>query len=248
MRKNSGVSMISLVITIIVIIILAAVAFGSSTDTIANANFSSFNNDVAEVQNAFMPQAVTLEGNQGKEGVTRTPAQVYNFIAKGGTLLGASGEDHWLSRADANDIGCTQLKESAMEEVIDYALPTLKVSTLGSNGVKCSYFVTREGTVFVWPPFIHENKLWVNGSTTVKDANGNDYAPESGEIYPTTGEVTFMVGKTPIKLSASAAPADNTAATTAIKGAGEATIYYIDGSNVSPVGVESSGLYTLSAQ
>ena len=34
MKKNSGVSMISLVITIIVIIILAAVAFGSSTDTI----------------------------------------------------------------------------------------------------------------------------------------------------------------------------------------------------------------------
>ena len=103
MKKNSGVSMISLVITIIVIIILAAVAFGSSTDTIENANFSNFTNNVAEVQALLTEKAVTLKGNEGKEGVSRTDAQVYNFIAKGATLI-EDNTKHWLSKSDASNI------------------------------------------------------------------------------------------------------------------------------------------------
>lgn len=246
MRKNSGVSMISLVITIIVIIILAAVAFGSSTDTIENANFSNFTNNVSEVQGLLDQQAVTLKGNEGKEGVSRTDAQVYNYIAKGATLVDESGEN-WLSRADANEMTCTQLKAADMEKVIDYALPAIKVSTANSNGVNCSYFVTNEGKVFVWPPYIYENELYVNGDTKIPGAT-----PESGEVYPTTGGTfNFKVGNTTIYLSASAAPADQAAVNTLMSGTDatkQYTIYYTDGTNVSPVGAESTALYKLAAQ
>ena len=230
MKKNSGVSMISLVITIIVIIILAAVAFGSSTDTIENANFSNFTNNVAEVQNLLDQQAVTLKGNEGKNGVSRTDAQVYNYLAKGATLT------------DASDMGCTQLKESAMPTVIDYALPQIKVSTLGSNGVKCSYFVTNEGKVFVWPPYIYENELYVNGDTKLEGKT-----PESADVYTTSGDFTFNVGNATIKVSTADAPtADPT--TTIKTTTGEATIYYKDGANKSPLGIEANALYTLKAQ
>ncbi len=184
MKKNLGVSMISLVITIIVIIILAAVAFGSSTDTIENANFSNFTNNIAEVQNLLDQQAVTLKGIEGKNGVQRTDAQVYNYIAKGATLVDKDGKN-WLTRAYAEKMHCTQLSGDAMPKVIDYELPKIKTSTQKLNSVECSYFVTKTGTVFIWPPYIYNNELYVNGDTKLVDENGNAYTPESGEVYTT---------------------------------------------------------------
>lgn len=247
MRKNSGVSMISLVITIIVIIILAAVAFGSSTDTIENANFSNFTNNVAEVQGLLTEKAVTLKGESGKDGVQRTDAQVYNYIAKGATLTDTDGKN-WLTRADAESMACTQLKEAAMEEVIDYKLPEIKVSTYGSNNVKCSYFVTNEGKVFVWPPYIYQNELWVNGDTKVANATtGVAYSPDSGESYAGDKSVSFKVGNAVITIDAAA----NVPATSdAVKDfTSTATIFYTDGgSNASPIGREANVLFELAGQ
>ena len=161
-------------------------------------------------------------------------------LARGATLVDKSGEN-WLSRADANDMGCTQLKPDAMAEVIDYELPAIKVSTANSNGVQCSYFVTNEGKVFVWPPYIYENELYVNGDTKIPGAT-----PESGEVYPTTGSYSFKVGNATIKVDPTTTPAADP--TTAIKATAEATIYYKDGDNKSPIGIEANGLYKLAAQ
>lgn len=182
MKKNLGVSMISLVITIIVIIILAAVAFGSSTDTIENANFSNFANNIAEVQNLLDQKVIALKGIEGKNGVQRTDAQVYNYVAKGATLVDKEGKN-WLTRSLAEKMACTQLSGDAMPKVLDYELPEIKTSTIYTNSVKCSYFVTKNGTVFVWPPYIYNNELYVNGDTKLVDENGNAYTPESGEVY-----------------------------------------------------------------
>lgn len=248
MKKNSGVSMISLVITIIVIIILAAVAFGSSTDTIENANFSNFTNNVAEVQGLLDQQAVTLKGNEGKDGVSRTDAQVYNYIAKGATLVDTKGEN-WLSRAEATKLGCTQLSGEAMPTVIDYELPKIKVATLGSNGVNCSYFVTNTGKVFVWPPYIYENELYVNGDTKLVDDDGNAYLPESGEVYPEDGDADFEFEVAGAKIVVTAvAPEDVDAIDTTLAADPVQTIFYVDGDNKSPVGAEHNGLYQIDVQ
>lgn len=229
MRKNSGVSMISLVITIIVIIILAAVAFGSSTDTIENANFSNFTNNVAEVQGLLDQQAVTLKGNEGKEGVSRTDAQVYNFIAKGASLLDENTK-YWLTRADATKIGCTQLSGDAMGEVIDYELPEIKVSTESANAVQCSYFVTNEGKVFVWPPYIYQDELYVNGDTKLEGVTATD-PDASGDVY---GDYTFKIGNATISVTATAA---NLAGVD-----GAADIFYTG--TTSPTGREAAALNT----
>ncbi len=184
MKKNLGVSMISLVITIIVIIILAAVAFGSSTDTIENANFSNFVNNIAEVQNLLDQKVVALKGTEGKNGVQRTDAQVYNYIAKGATTLNDTEGKYWLPRGYAAKLECTRIEPDTSKEAIGYELPKIRVSTLYTNGIDCSYFVTNTGTVFVWPPYIYKDELWVNGDTKLVDENGNSYKPQSGEVYP----------------------------------------------------------------
>ncbi len=232
MRKNSGVSMISLVITIIVIIILAAVAFGSSTDTIENANFSNFTNNVAEVQGLLSQQAVTLKGEEGKGGVNRTDAQVYNFIAKGATLE-EDNEKHWLSRSKANEIGCTQLNSGDMPTVIDYELPDIKVSTEGANSVLCSYFVTRTGKVFVWPPYIYQNELYVNGDTKLMSGD-NAYAPESGEVYG--ANFKFTIDGVDIVVGSGAADVDSandiTYANTSVSPAGREIVKLYDETEV----------------
>ncbi len=234
MKTNKGVSMISLVITIIVIIILAAVAFGSSTDTIENANFSNFTNDIAEVQNLLTEKAVTLRGTEGQNGTARTDAQVYNFIAKGATTL-ENGEDYWLSRSEANGLACTQLSGDVMKEVIDYELPEIKVATNGQNSVKCSYFVTNTGKVFVWPPYIYQDELYVNGDTKISgDAKDNfeavfksgyDFTVDDVKIIVTTGNASGDVPES-----------------------SEASIFYNDETaNTVPAGFEAKELYKKSA-
>lgn len=204
------------------------------------AKFSNFANNVAEVQWFLDMETTVLKGNEAKNGTARTNAQAYNYVAKGATISDVTG-DSWLTRADAQDLDCTQLKESVMEDVIDYALPQMKVSTLKSSSVKCSYFVTNEGEVFVWPPYIYENQLWVNGDTKLKSENG-PYTPDSKEVY--SDGFTFEVGNTTIKVSdAKKLPTTETTVTQTIRNDGEATIYYTDGTNVSPVGIESEALY-----
>ncbi len=188
MKKNLGVSMISLVITIIVIIILAAVAFGSSTDTIENANFSNFANNIAEVQNLLDQKVVALKGIEGKNGVQRTDAQVYNYVAKGATLVDKEGLS-WLPRLYAEKMHCTLLSGD-MNKIINYELPEIKTSTIYTNSIKCSYFVTKTGTVFIWPPYIYNDELYVNGATKLVDENGNSYTPESGEVYIQRGDTS----------------------------------------------------------
>ncbi len=205
-----------------------------------NAKFSNFVNNVAEVQGLLTMEAITLKGNEGMKGIARTDAQIYNYVAKGATVSDITG-DSWLSRASAQYMDCTQLKESAMEDVIDYALPQIKVSTLNSSSVKCSYFVTNEGEVFVWPPYIYENQLWVNGDTKLESENG-PYTPSSKEVY--SDGFTFEVGNTTIKVSdMSDAPTTEANVRELVLTDEKATIYYTDGTSQSPVGVESEVLY-----
>lgn len=232
MRKNSGVSMISLVITIIVIIILAAVAFGSSTDTIENANFSNFTNNVAEVQGLLDQQAVTLKGNEGKDGVSRTDAQVYNFLAKGATLLDDNTK-YWLTRADASAIGCTELSGDAMGEVIDYELPVIKVSTSGANSVECTYFVTSTGKVFVWPPYIYEDNLYVNGDTMLVDDSNAPIIASAEDCAAYGDTFDFEIDGVEINITKDAVSIADTDAPD-IQYANDAT---------SPVGREHTALY-----
>ena len=59
-RNQKGISMVSLVITIIVIIILAAVAFSGSEETISRSGFSGYATDIDSVRTAFLTTLINI--------------------------------------------------------------------------------------------------------------------------------------------------------------------------------------------
>lgn len=244
MRKNqSGVSLIALVITIIVVIILAAVAFSSSTDTITNANFSNFTNNVAEVQSALDTVVTTVKGQEAANGVQRTDAQVYNFVAKGATLLdGEAADKTWLSRGLADAVPCTQVDGTKAKEVLDSELPSMTVNTVLGSKVPVSYFVTKEGTVFVWPPFEHEGNFYVTGKDIVSGDTAGEIT-EANEASMYEDDFSFTLGETKIVI-------DKSATSTGMSSASpdtykdKASVFYLDAAKAtSPVGLEATALY-----
>ena len=155
--NERGISLIALVITIIVIIILATIAFNSSTSTISKANYSKFVSNIGEVQDAIQTKTVTVKGFAMAGGTQVTDGQVYNYVAKGG-----SSESDFLPEAQVP--GYTIIEETAD---IGIDLPEIKVNTPTETGVKVKYAVTKEGKVFIWPPYSYENEYNIRDKETV---------------------------------------------------------------------------------
>ena len=86
-----------------------------------------------------------------------TDAQAYNYVAKGG-----SSESDFLPEAQVPDY--TIIEETAD---IGIDLPEIKVNTPTETGVKVKYAVTKEGKVFIWPPYSYENEYNVRDKETV---------------------------------------------------------------------------------
>ena len=207
-KKESGISLIALVITIIVVIILAAIAFGTSTRTISNANYSDYVNNVGEVRTAFHTRAITVKGQEAAKGNNVTDAQVYNYLARNG-----KNPDGFVVRADLPDY--TIIKD---EGQIGMALPKMKIESSTGKMVEVQYVVTDEGEIFTWPPFEYEEKLMVNDKDTstskaseditvggksfainvsetdgrLLDASGDNAGGEGGDT-PNTESVTFTL-------------------------------------------------------
>ena len=168
LRDKNGVSLIALVITIIVVIILAAIAFNSSTTTIGKANYSKFVTNISEVQSAIRQKMITVKGTMMANGTEVTDGQIYNYIAKGGT-----SESDILVESKVPDYTVIEKKAD-----IGIKLPVMKVNTPTQTGAEVKYAVTDNGVIFIWPPFPHEEKYYVNENETV-DA---DVISNSGEL------------------------------------------------------------------
>ena len=161
-------SLIALVITIIVVIILAAIAFNTSTTTIGKANYSKFVTNISEVQSAIRQKMITVKGTMMANGTEVTDGQIYNYIAKGGT-----SESDILVESKVPDYTVIE-----KEADIGIKLPVMKVNTPTQTGAEVKYAVTDNGVIFIWPPFPHEEKYYVNENETV-DA---DVISSSGEL------------------------------------------------------------------
>ena len=168
LRDKNGVSLIALVITIIVVIILAAIAFNSSTTTIGKANYSKFVTNISEVQSAIRQKMITVKGTMMANGTEVTDGQIYNYIAKGGT-----SESDILVESKVPDYTVIEKRAD-----IGIKLPVMKVNTPTQTGAEVKYAVTDNGVIFIWPPFPHEEKYYVNENETV-DA---DVISSSGEL------------------------------------------------------------------
>lgn len=174
-----GVSLIALVITIIVVIILAAIAFGTSTRTITNANYSDYVNSVAEVRQAFHTRAITVKGMYAARGINLTDAQVYDYVARGGTkesdIRVRADIPEYTIIEDKGQLGIKMPKLRIEAATGDVAVAP-KSETInpfesivyagGSKMVEMKFATTKEGEIFTWPPFDYEEKFMINDKDT----------------------------------------------------------------------------------
>ena len=210
MKQNQrGVSMVSLVITIIVIIILAAVAFSGSRETIGRAEFSGYTTDIDSVRTAFITEGVTsLMGEEETKNNTVTKAQAYNYLAKGATTKRLDKEDKkhaWLSKSQANAIPCTRIEKEYAKDAIGIKLPKRKVNTYEATGVEIEYFVTNKGDIFTWPPFFRSDDglFYVNDTIAVagsKVTSGDWLISGDDEAKMYEDGFKFMVNGVEIKI------------------------------------------------
>ena len=255
MKQNQrGVSMVSLVITIIVIIILAAVAFSGSRETIGRAEFSGYTTDIDSVRTAFITEGVTsLIGEEETKNNTVTKAQAYNYLAKGATTKRLDKDERkhaWLSKSQASAIPCTRIEKEYAKDAIGIKLPKRKVNTHGATGVEVEYFVTNKGDIFTWPPFFRSDDglFYVNDVTPVagsKVTSGDWLISGDDEAKMYEDGFKFMVNGVEIKIQGTGdalTPITVDLEPNTIKGM--ASIGYKDERNPEqPVGIETEVVY-----
>ena len=109
-----------------------------------------------------------------------TNAQVYNYIAKGG-----KSKEDFLEDTQVPDY--TVIEENAD---IGTKLPEIKVYyTSKDEGEKVTYAVTKDGDVFIWPPYEYDNEYYVNIVTTIDK-----------ELASKKGEFTIKISEKDIKI------------------------------------------------
>ena len=159
-RREEGVSLIALVITIIVVLILAAIAFNSSTSTIGKADYSKFVTNITEVQEAIAQKAASVKGESVTSGMQMTDEQAYNYVARGGKT-----EDDILPKGRIPDY--TIIEKTAD---IGIKLPVMRVGTKTKSKVEVTYAITKAGKVFIWPPYQYEEKYLIDETSEVSES------------------------------------------------------------------------------
>lgn len=167
MKNKNGISMISLVITIIVIIILVSITYGVSILAIEKAEYAKFVNNLKQVQEAMDNANLKVRRETIVKGKVLTNAQIYNYIAKGGT----TELDFVAKRKEPQ---YTIIEDNSNLDII---LPEMKVNTPNKSGVKIKYAVTDDGIVFIWPPYKYRNGLYI----TDNDKVSSDVLENAGE-------------------------------------------------------------------
>lgn len=196
MRNQKGVSLITLVITIIVVIILAAIALGNgATDSISQADYAGFAQEIGELQDKVSAAIANAKGREHTRGNTRTTEQLANYVARGGDAV-VSGDDDWLVQSDAEALQATLINKANARTSIGAELPVRRVETYHGTKQEISYYVTNQGTVFCWPPFIYDGKSYVTATKTItKDGaelSGTDATKEAALTIQFDGNQTTV--------------------------------------------------------
>ena len=163
LKREEGISKIVLVIVAVVLlvavrILLKVTVMDDATDIIQSANYSKFSSNVLEVENAITVKKREIKDLELSRGSEITDAQIYNYIAKGGT-----SEADFLEDAQVPDY--TIIDESADLEI---ELPEIKVYYTSKNeGEIVKYAITKYGDLFIWPPYEYDNEYYINGTIRV---------------------------------------------------------------------------------
>ncbi len=194
MKRNKGVSMITLIITIIVIIILAAIAFVGMDDATGSAQYARFSSEFGDYATNFTGGAVTkVQESLGLAGKVANKAQIVYCAARGVNLSefdevlngvvtpsgytssrfqtdikDATGATYVLATADTP---CYEIKDDVMKEYKGK-------SFYGNANGQETHWVTATGKVFTLPGYPRT----VDGEERMYISADLYYVPENGEM------------------------------------------------------------------
>lgn len=209
LKKDKGISLISLIITIIVIIILAAIVIYTGLNTPDRANFAKFTQQVDNIQTAINEEYFKKVEKYATEHKTRTESQIYYIIASG--------------KEDDVDVNTTleNVRTGTVEELGLYLRPdtfqgtefyeidnNISIAGMKDNkglyaalGTEEKHYVTDKGEFFILPGYPVEN-----GNTTRWYVNASKYY--EGEKKILASEITIKsikivdsLGNEPLKES-----------------------------------------------
>ena len=209
--KNQGVSLISLVITIIVVIILSAIAMGNGVlDLGERAQFTGFTMEMSNLRDNFKASCLDYETQLKMMNISVNAAQLYNYVARGLARTTSDSDEVYeslLTSTQAKTIPCTQIDQEYAEKYI--GLDKRDVDTFTNRNQRLSYFITPKGNVFCWPPYGSEGKSYVNGDTTAKTLTGEevDISDVTNSAINPTIKISFLNGEEII--IANSAPSSN---------------------------------------
>jgi len=234
MKNQSGVSLITLVITIVVAIILAAIALGSGVlDMGARAQFTGFSEKISTIGDDIRTAAEDANTLIAQTGVaSKSLSQRLNFVARGGNINDFAGdnENKWLTVAQADAYVSLVDPNGAKTGAIISGDRAIKVETPAAGSVTCGIFVTPKGNVFCWPPFINDGRAYVNVNTVAKDGSNNDL-DTMAKVVAADCTIKFTNGET-VTVKHEAVTPDTFASMTTVTN--PMTVFFVDAAGNKP--------------
>ncbi len=175
MKKNQGISLISLIITIIVIIILAAIVIFQGFSSISSSQLATFDSNCDNIYNAVLNKHGELVSEYALNNKTRNSEQIYAYIAtnKDPDQYGAmdASDDPKGSESNKTDVkeGVITVGDPCQRIVPDSNL--LKLTLASVREKNDAWFVTKDGQIFNASGFVYT------------DGNGNTRTYFNAKVY-----------------------------------------------------------------
>ena len=204
MRKiavESGISLITLIITIIVIIILAAIVIFTGLDTPDRATFAKFVQEFSNLETAVLNEWQQQKIKTTMNGLSRTDAQIYYSIATGNDVTDIN-ETPPISELTVESLALA-LQPDSFKGTYCYEITVPKISGLTAQTKYYEptekHYITDKGEVFVLPGYCVEEdgtNKWYVSSNRYYTGNSPKTGPRSVSL--TLEEVyTSSNGSTP---------------------------------------------------
>ena len=198
-RHYEGISLITLIITIVSIIILASIAIFNGLKTPAQAQFAKFSQEISDIQEAVTAQYNKRFGELTRKGASFTDSDIYTWIAAGDAATSSGWETITPSQAyqqygfniSNQDLQGNELQWQ-VKVISSYEKEVVEIDGKNNNvGVKVPQYEDRswkikttDGTVFLDPPIEYNGTQY---ATLADVQNGKGEGVQVGEFDTAAG-------------------------------------------------------------
>ena len=209
--RNQGVSLVSLIITIIVTIILAAIVIFSGMDTPERAQLANFGQAVSNVSSALVDQLTGVSTSYATKGQTRNTEQIYYTLATGHDIgqfgrMQSGDVSAKTNETGAVDSNCQRINPDYADNKTTDAAGGLGLTLPMVRETNKAWYVTEDGQVFNATGFVSGGRTYFNA--TISHPGELDMtATDLDNFYNVRAEAiatAIMEGKTEVVLSGDA--------------------------------------------